>query len=265
VSPAIRIYALATAAAGIVNLVWGDFALGWQPIIALGDHVPGRHLYAYATAIWLVLAGAAMLWRRSARGGAIAATVVYALFAAMWLPRLVTATEILGFQFGIIAGVLAGFGEQVFVAAAAVVVWALARPATPPEDRRPANVATVVAGLCATLFGVGHLTGMTATAALVPAWIPPSGAFWAILTGMCFVLAGIAIVLNAAAVAASRLLALMLFAFSAVIWVPKLVLFPHAHEAWGGNAYNLTAAAAAWILGDWFMRRRSVAAKESTS
>jgi len=57
----VYVYGAAAAAAGIINLVWGDFATGWQPIQAFGDHVPGRELYAYITAVWLIAGGAAIL------------------------------------------------------------------------------------------------------------------------------------------------------------------------------------------------------------
>jgi hypothetical protein len=31
---------------------------------------------------------------------------------------------------------------------------------------------------------------------------------------------------------------------------------PRDHTTWGGNAYNLTAAGAAWIVADWLATRR---------
>ena len=31
---------------------------------------------------------------------------------------------------------------------------------------------------------------------------------------------------------------------------------PHEHEAWGGNAFNLAAVGAAWIVADWLASRR---------
>ncbi len=67
------VYGVAAIAAGIINLVWGEFESGHQPIQAFGDNVPGREVFAYITAVWLIVAGAAILWRRSARawrGGA---------------------------------------------------------------------------------------------------------------------------------------------------------------------------------------------------
>jgi hypothetical protein len=42
----------------------------------------------------------------------------------------------------------------------------------------------------------------------------------------------------------------MLLVFSALALAPLVFAYPHAHAAWGGNAYNLTAVGAAWILAE---------------
>ena len=49
-------------------------------------------------------------------------------------------------------------------------------------------------GLCCVEFALGHFTGIRATAAMIPSWIPLSGAFWTVLTGIAFLLAGLAII-----------------------------------------------------------------------
>src|SRR6516225_8014204 len=63
----VYLYGLATVAAGILDLVWGDFDPSHQPIQAFGDHIPGRTIFAYITAFWMIAGGVAILWRRSAR------------------------------------------------------------------------------------------------------------------------------------------------------------------------------------------------------
>src|SRR5215472_18786878 len=95
----IYFYCLATFAAGILDLIWGDFEAAHQPIGALGDYVPGRAIFAYGTAVWLVAAGSAILWRRTARVGAVAVAIIYFIFGMFWLPRFYTAPQVLGFRF----------------------------------------------------------------------------------------------------------------------------------------------------------------------
>jgi hypothetical protein len=40
----LTVYGLASAAAGIMDLVWSDFDQAHQPIQAFGDHIPGREI-----------------------------------------------------------------------------------------------------------------------------------------------------------------------------------------------------------------------------
>ena len=250
-------YGLAAAAAGIVNIVWGDFATGWQPIQAFGDHVPGRQLFAYITAAWLVLGGVAIVWRRTARAGATALALVYLIFAIFWLPRLYWAPVILGFHIPPIIGVFDGIAEQVILVAAGLLAYTLSADHLSASSLKMANISRTVFGLCVVIFGIAHFTSYQVTASMVPAWIYPGGEFWAAATGTCFVLAGIAILSGVLSVLAARLLSLMLLVFSALVWVPQLFATPHDQLAWGGNAYNLAAASAAWILADWLASRKN--------
>jgi hypothetical protein len=43
----IYVLGLATAAAGTLDLIWGEFEAAHQPIQAWGDHVPGQQILAY--------------------------------------------------------------------------------------------------------------------------------------------------------------------------------------------------------------------------
>ena len=83
----VYVYGLATVAAGIFDLLWGDFDTSHQPIQAFGDHIPGRELFVYITAIWMITGGAAILWRRTAKAGAAALAGIYFIFAVFWFPR----------------------------------------------------------------------------------------------------------------------------------------------------------------------------------
>ena len=65
-------YGLGTALTGILDIAWGAFDASHQPIQSLGKNLPGQHILAYVAGVWLVAAGLAILWRRSARIGAAA-------------------------------------------------------------------------------------------------------------------------------------------------------------------------------------------------
>lgn len=227
------IVGLGSIMAGILDLVWGEFEPDHQPIQAWGDHIPGVTILAGIAAVCLIAGGLAVLWRRTERAGSILLAVIYAAFTAFWLPRLVTAPAILGYHPTVYIGVLAGLLTQAIVLAALVA---------------PLDVARWVFGLGAIGFGLAHLTGIQGNAVLVPKWMPMGQDFWVVLTGVAFILAGVAILARVKDLLASQLLALMFLVFSVVALAPLPIAAPHDHVAWGANAYNLAAIGATWIF-----------------
>jgi hypothetical protein len=78
--------------------------------------------------------------------------------------------------------------------------------------------------------------------------MPLGGDFWVVLTGIAFVLAGVAILTRVKDVLASQLLAVMFLVFSVIALAPLPIAHPHDHVAWGANAYNLAAVGATWMF-----------------
>jgi hypothetical protein len=254
----IALFGAASAAAGVLDLVWGEFEPDHQPLHAWGDHIPGVTIFAYIAAVWLIVGGAALLWSRSIRFGAAALTILYAIFVLFPLPRFITAPHYLGYRAAVYIGVLSNVCEQVivFVAAATLWWWLSAQDAQSPKAALACRCAF---GLCPLAFGVGNLLAIDAVTPLVPKWLPPSTTFWAVLTGIAFALAGLAILSGVLDVLAARLLGAMLLVFSALALLPLIIATPHDHVAWGGNAYNLTVVGAAWIIAEWLADRRQSA------
>jgi len=240
-SGGIYLFAMATIAAGVFDLIWGEFEAAHQPIGALGDNIPGQKIFAYITAVWMILAGAAILWRRTRRIGALAA-LIYLIFGLFWLPRFYTVPHALGFRLTLIIGLLAGMFTQLMVVAGALVLYA----SVAPTSSNWRGVARLVIGLAAVLFGVVHLTGVQGVAVMVPKWMPLGGGFWVVLTGIAFLLAGLAILGGVLNRLSAHLLALMIVIFEIAL-VPMIFANPRNHIAWGSNAYSLAAAGAVWI------------------
>src|SRR3954462_5214297 len=82
----IRLYGLGAIALGVVGIIWGDFALQWQPVTSW---FPGRTVLAYLFAAALVLAGAGIndlnpsKRRRETVLGAAALAGLYALVVVL--------------------------------------------------------------------------------------------------------------------------------------------------------------------------------------
>ena len=258
----VYLFALATITAGVLDLIWGEFEAAHQPIGALGDNIPGQKIFAYITAVWMILAGAAILWRRTRHGGALAAAIIYLVFGLFWLPRFYTAPHALGFRLTLIVGLLAGMFTQLMVVAGALVLFTSVAESYWTQQSR--TVARWVIGLAALLFGVVHLTGVQGVAGMVPEWMPLGGSFWVILSGIAFLLAGLAILFGILNRLAAHLLALMIVLFE-IILIPMAFANPGNHIAWGSNAYSLAAAGAVWIFASSINRSHSQQEQDAAS
>jgi uncharacterized membrane protein YphA (DoxX/SURF4 family) len=251
----IYVYGLSSATVGVMDFIWGDFDPAHQPIQAFGDHIPGREILAYITAVWMIAGGAAILWRRGARAGGAALAVIYFVFAIFWLPRFFTAPHYLGFRIPVFIGVSAGFGIELIAFAGGALIYASLVTSSSSWPRM-VLITRWIFGLCSIDFGLNHLDAVADNLGYVPKWMPLGGAFWTILTGICFVLAGLAILLGTQDVLAARLLALMFFAFNLIALPPFIFANPKRHGAWGGNAINLAFVGASLIFADAIASRR---------
>jgi uncharacterized membrane protein len=250
-------YGLATVVTGILDLVWGAFEASHQPIKALGPHIPGERVLAYIAGAWLVAAGMAILSQRTARMGAAGSAGIYLIFAFFWVFRFHVMIHLFGFGIGVVIFVLGGIAAQVLLAAPAAIVYAAIVPPGPVWRERAAIAGRWMLGVAPILFGLGHLINLHAYARFVPHWVPFAN-FWVVVTGLAFLLAGIAIVSGVRDVLAARLLALMLLVFEAAVEIPPVFNQPHNQGAWGGAVYNLTAIGACWIFAEFVASRGQV-------
>ena len=98
--PALTLFAVGMIGLGVLTLVYGDFALVWQPVAAW---IPGRTGLAYASGLVMLLGGAGLLFRASAK---LSIRILFPYLIA-WLllkvPALVVAPQM--------EAVWLGFGE----------------------------------------------------------------------------------------------------------------------------------------------------------
>src|SRR5437899_11735671 len=82
-----RVYGLGVMALGVVCLAWGDFDPG-QPV---PKDFSGRTALAYAAAVFMLVAGAAVEWRRTTAWAAAALTA----YSALIVLRLMKGPDVL--------------------------------------------------------------------------------------------------------------------------------------------------------------------------
>ncbi|MCU1284023.1 MAG: DoxX [Acidobacteriales bacterium] len=235
----IRVYGVAATGLGIIGFIWGDFATLWHPV---QPGVPHRTELAYIAAACLLVGGVAIQWRPIRRSGLLLLSFLYLIFSLLWVPRVIGYPQIFG--------TWAGFAEQFSLVAAAIIAYAQLLPRNSAWSFRTAQMGRVLFGICFVTLGLSHFFALSVTADLVPKWIPPGQRFWAILTGIAHVLAGMSMISGIQALLASRLLTTMLIGFGALVWAPRAFAYPHGHIAWAGNAINLAIIGAAWIFAD---------------
>jgi uncharacterized membrane protein YphA (DoxX/SURF4 family) len=235
----LRVYGAGAVALGVVGLVWGDFALVWQPV---PSSVPGRTVLAYLTAAALLLAGTALQWRRTQRAGIIALSILCGMCVLLLhVPRVIAHPAQLS--------TWAGVAEQLALVAAGLVAHTAVSPTDERVPKRVAQIGRSLFALCLFSFGLVHFVYASATASFVPNWLPPGQMFWAYTTGVAHWAAGLAILSGILASAAARLLTVMFIVFSILVHAPAL-LVDSSHFSWAANAMNLALIGGAWVIAD---------------
>jgi len=249
-----RVYGLGVMSLGIASLIFGDFDPG-QPV---AEHFPARLALAYAAGAFMVLAAAAIEWRRTAPWGAAALTIYYTLFVVILMNgRLLLADYAIYVTYENIA-------MQLSIAAGALIVYAATAKLDAALAARLTRLGRLAFGVCALIFGGAHFAYLSYTAQMVPKWLPPTQVFWACATGVGFIAAGVAFLSGVQARLAAILLTAMLVSFGLLANGPILLADHANHFNWTESAVNLAVVGAAWVLADSLARPTPPAATSPT-
>ena len=235
-----RVYGLGVMAIGALCLTWGTFNQG-QPV---PKDLPGRAILAYAAAAFMLVAGAAVQWRRTIVWGAAALTFYYALVVVVLMNGHVLLAHYRQFL------AYEGLAIQSAIAVGGLLTYAANATIDAALAARLARLGQLAFGICALIFGGAHFVYMNLTAPLVPKWLPPTQAFWANATGICHVAAGVAILTGVQARLAAILLTIMFASFTPLVHVPMLLADPSSHWIWSENAANIALTGAAWVVAE---------------
>jgi hypothetical protein len=128
-------------------------------------------ILAYVAGVWLVAAGLAILWRRSARIGAAASAFAYLIFAIFWLARYYAEIHALGWRINVLFGVTFGLAQQLMLVAPAAIVYASTASPDSLLQKRATIAARWMLGLPPVIFGIFHVIGIRVFASIVPQWM----------------------------------------------------------------------------------------------
>jgi len=246
--PGRHVYGLAAIILGIIGLVWHQFNT-WQQVQALGN-IPHMEVFVSIVAVFEVVGGIAVQWKKTARAGAILLFIIYLFFALLWLPFIIK-TPLVYDGWG-------NFFEEFSLVCGALIVYSTVGAYNSVTNTRIARMGYIFFGICVISFTLEQALNLSATADFIPKWMPLGQMFWSVATTIAFALAAISLFTGWLALLTSRLLTLMIICFGVFVWLPILFSDPHQMFNWAGNAVNLAICGAAWIVSDYVAQLKTI-------
>src|SRR5882762_9204540 len=248
--PALTLFAAGMIGLGILALVYGDFALVWQPV---APWIPGRTVLAYASGLIMLFGGVGLLLRATA---AWAARILFP-YLIVWLllkvPALVVAPKIESVWLGVgeIAVLLTG-GWVLFARLAGM------QKESSIAGENGVRLARILFAVSLLPIGLSHIVYVKETAALVPAWLPYRVG-WAYLTGAGQMASGLGVLFSVLPRIAAGAEAAMISLFTLLVWAPAIAAAPKTRLPWTAFFISWAIASAAWVVA------QNVAPKQSTN
>jgi uncharacterized membrane protein len=240
--PAVTAFAIGMIGLGILALIYGDFAMVWQPVAAW---VPARTALAYASGVVMLLGGTGLLFTATAAWSTRILFPYLLVWLCLKLPALFVAPKIeaVWLGFGEIAVLFAG-GWFLFAKLADLrqgsALGFLASDST-------MRFAKVFFAIWLIPIGLSHIFYVKATVDLVPAWLPYREG-WAYLTGAGHIAAGLGVLFSVLPRVAAFAEAAMIGVFTLLVWGPKILATPKSRLAWTAFFISWVIAAAALVV-----------------
>lgn len=244
--PAVALTAVGLLGVGILALIYGDFALVWQPVAA---RIPGRTALAYLTGALECAVALGMVFPATCR------FAVRVLFPGVVVWQLLRLPEvILG---GRHEGAWLGWGETALLFAGGWMLFARLADLSADSSfafftsERAVRLIQIYLGACIIPIGLSHFVYHEATILLIPQWIPDRS-FFAYLTGAGQIASGLGLLFNVLPRVAAYAEAAQLWIYTLLIWVPAVVFGPNTDvQAVFGSAAGVRMPWTA-LLVTWF-------------
>jgi len=220
------VFAVTLVGLGVQGLIKNDFAVIWQPV---PKWVPARELLKYLCALIPIVFGAGLLWRRTARVAARVLTVSLLLWLLLVRVPHVVLTPTIDVVWAVCK-----------IAIMAAAAWVLSQIGV--------RFARALYGLALIPLGIAHFVYLRPTAALVPQWLPWH-LFWAAMTGVTFIAAGVAILTTVLARHAAVLSTIQMGLFGVLVWIPIVMKGANAFQ-WSEFVVTVALTAAGWVVAD---------------
>jgi uncharacterized membrane protein len=240
--PALTLFAAGMIGLGILALIYGDFALVWQPV---APWIPGRTVLAYSSGLIMLLGGVGLLLRATAAWSARILFPYLIVWLLLKMPAVLMAPQM--------EAVWLGFGEIAVLLAGGWVLFAMLAglreqsPLAFAAGESGIRLARMLFAVSLIPIGLSHLVYVKQTAELVPAWLPYR-AGWAYLTGAGQIACGLGVLFSISPRLAARAEAGMISLFTLLVWGPAIVAAPRARLPWTAFFISWAIASAAWVV-----------------
>jgi uncharacterized membrane protein len=240
--PALTLFAIGMISLGVLALVYGDFALVWQPV---PKWIPGRTVLAYGSGVVMFLGGLGLLFRTTA---ALSVRVLF-VYLIGWLllkvPALITMPQI--------EAAWLGFGEILLLFTGGWFLFAkladlrVASPFRLLADEKAMRLTRSLFAVSLIPIGLSHFMYIKETTDMVPAWIPYR-AGWPYLTGAAHIACGLGVLFSIYPRLAASAEAAMISLFTILVWSPAILKAPTARMPWTAFFISWAIASAAWVV-----------------
>jgi uncharacterized membrane protein len=227
---------------GILALIYGDFAMVWQPV---APWVPGRTALAYGSGVLMLVCGAGLLFRATAAWSVRILFPYLIVWALLKVPAMVVAPQI--------EAVWLGFGELALLLSGGWVLFARFSALAPGSALEFATgdsgvrIARYLLAVWLIPIGLSHFLYVKETVDLIPAWIP-FRVFWAYLTGAGHIAAGLGVLFSVIPRLAAAAEAGMLTIITLLVWVPAVFAAPRTRMPWTAFWISSAITAAVWVV-----------------
>jgi uncharacterized membrane protein len=233
--PGLMLFVVGLLGLGVLALIYGDFAMVWQPVPAW---LPARVGVAYASGGLMVLLGIGLLLP-AARAWSVRILCPYLLiWALLKVPGVLVAP-------GMEATWL-GLGELLVLFAGGWTLFARlgdissTSPAAFLAGDRGVRMARILFAISVIPIGLSHIMYMKITAGYVPHWLPYREG-WAVLTGAGQIASGLGVLFGVLPRIAAWAEAGQIFIYTFLVWLPAIVAEPKSRLNW-------TAFFISWII-----------------
>jgi uncharacterized membrane protein len=240
--PALTLFAVGMIGLGILALVYGDFALVWQPV---APWIPGRTILAYGSGLIMLLGGVGLLLRSTATWSARILFVYLIIWLLLKVPALLVTPQM--------EAVWLGFGELAVLLAGGWVLFAKlaglreGSPLTFLAGENGIRLARMLFAVSLIPIGLSHLVYVKQTAELVPAWLPYRVG-WAYLTCVGQIACGLGVLFSIFPRMAAKAEAGMISLFTLLVWGPAILTAPTIRLPWTAFFISWAIASAAWVV-----------------